>query len=133
MGVTCYKPTGAAVIDSFQTTGPPTAARGVNPAMNLSVGIQNLGIIYEGNRVLCKYRRKVNGSGSFMADLTTNQFAIWAYGDQDNGPAPHPVDKRGRTEAAVDLQFQPQVIWLTVFINSKMHLKATQNTYFKNF
>ena len=47
MGVTCYKPAGAPVIDSFQTAGPPTAnQRGVNLAMNLSLGIQVLGIMY---------------------------------------------------------------------------------------
>ena len=111
MGVTCYKPAGAPVIDSFQTAGPPTAnQRGVNLAMNLSLGIQVLGIMYQDNRVLCKYRRKLNGSGTFMADLTTNQFAIWAYGDQNNGPGGHAPNERGRTNAAVNLQFQPQVI-----------------------
>lgn len=97
-------------MDSFQTTGPPTSNRGVSLAMNLSSGIQNLGIIYQDNRVLCKYRRKLNGSGSFMVDLNTNQFAIWAYGDQNNGPGGHNPNERGRTNAAVNLQFEPQVI-----------------------
>ena len=113
MGVTCYKPAGAPVMNSFQTRGPPTTPendRGVSLAMNLSIGIQNLGIIYQDNRVLCKYRRKLNESGSFMADLTTNQFAIWAYGDQNNGPGGHASNERGRTNAAVNLQFEPQVI-----------------------
>lgn len=110
MGVTCYKSaTGDPVIDSFRTTGLPNQ-RGVNLAMNLSPGVQRLGIIYQDTRVLCKYRRKLNGSGSFMADLTTDQFAIWAFGDQNDGPGFHANNERGSTAAAVNLQFQPQVI-----------------------
>ena len=78
--------------------------------MNLSLGIKTLNITYENGRVLCKYRRMLNGNGSFMANLTKDQFAIWAYGDQNSGPGSHTATGRGATATAVNLQFMPQVI-----------------------
>ena len=109
MGVICYRPAGDPVINSFRTTGPTKNIRGVNLAMNLSPGIQSLGITYQNNRVFCKYRRKLNRSDSFMADLNTDQFPIWEYRDQNNGPGFHAANERGFSDAVINLQFEPQV------------------------
>ena len=119
MGVTCYKPTDAPVIDSFRTAGPPS--RGVSLARNLSSGIQTLSLNYVSNRLLCKYRRMLNGSGNFMADLTNNQFAIWAYGDDNNGPGGHNAAERGFSTGAINFRFK--VILITVIINFRICLK----------
>ena len=132
MGVTCFKPTGEPVIDSFRTAGPPDP-RNVTLAMNLSTGIQALGITYLSNRVLCKYRRMLDGSGNFMANLTTDQFAIWAYGNQDTGPGRHNANDFGRSDAVVNLQFEPQVIYCHCLLILEYFLKATHRFSFYTF
>lgn len=109
MGVVCYKPTGNATIDSFRTTTMP---RAIQLASGLSSGIMSLGVAYQNNKVLCRYRRMLNGSGNFMADLTTDQFAIWAYGAtvSNNIPQAHDGQQYGASPMAVNLQFNPMVI-----------------------
>lgn len=107
MGVTCYKPDSQSVIDSFRTSGPPTANnRRAVLARNLSSGIRILGLNYESNRLLCSYRRMLSGSGDFMANLTTDQFAIWAYGSGNSGPSGHNTNQRGASAKAINLQFK---------------------------
>ena len=105
MGVTCYKPDNQSVIDSFRTSGPPNN-RGAELARNLSSGIRILGLNYESNRLLCSYRRMLSGSGDFMANLTTDQFAIWAYGSGNSGPSAHNTEQRGASAKAINLQFK---------------------------
>lgn len=104
MGVTCYKPADESVIDSFRTSLTPN--RGAVLARNLSSGIRILGLNYESNRLLCSYRRMLSGSGGFMADLTTDKFAIWAYGSGSSGPSRHTQAERGASAEAINLQFK---------------------------
>lgn len=104
MGVTCYKPATESVIDSFRTLVTPN--RTAVLARNLSSGIRILGLNYESNRLLCSYRRILNGSGSFMADLNTDKFAIWAYGSGSSGPNEHTPAERGASAEAINLQFK---------------------------
>lgn len=112
MGVTCYKPDSQSVIDSFRTSGPPNN-RGAVLARNLSSGIRILGLNYESNRLLCSYRRMLSGSGDFMTDLATDQFAIWAYGSGNSGPRLHNRDQQGASAKAINLQFK--VILMTAY------------------
>ena len=76
----------------------------------------------------------LSGSDNFMTDLTTDQFAIWAYGGGTNEPQRHNPLQQGRSASAINLQFKSQVILVIVSFNIfRVHLKASQKIFVSFF